>query len=162
MTRGVLHEFLARDHKRLDAHLALCLASGDQIPYDSYDAFRRGLLRHISIEERVLFPLLRKHCGATDIERQLHDDHAALAALLVPPPTQRELDSIVSILETHNHLEEDPAGLYDLIETLAGNGLDELMARAHAIPEVRVAPHASSPIVFSSIETLLKKVSGRR
>jgi hypothetical protein len=155
-----LHAFLASDHERLDTLLGTCLRSGDA---GAYDAFRRGLLRHISIEERVLFPLLRTHRGATTIEQQLHRDHAALAALLVPPPTRVELQQIASILEAHNPLEEELGGLYDLIEDLAGDELAALMARVHAIPAVRVLPNVDSAIVRSSIEHLVREAEeGRR
>lgn len=155
-----LHEFLSRDHARLDALLARCLESGDE---QAYDTFRRGLLRHISIEERVLFPLLRSREGITPLEQQLHRDHAALAALLVPPPTAVELRQIASILESHNGLEERLGGLYEIVETLAAGELAELMARVHAIPEVRVLPNVDTPVVRSSIERLLREAEeGRR
>jgi len=42
----------------------------------------------------------------TEIEKQLHRDHAALAALLVPPPTAVEIGQIKSILSIHNEIEE--------------------------------------------------------
>lgn len=155
-----LHAFLAGDHERLDALLDSCLRTGDP---ESYDAFRRGLLRHIAIEERVLFPLLRTRQGKTPLEEQLHRDHAALAALLVPPPTGAELHQIASMLQAHNPLEEDPGGLYEIIETVAGDELAALMTRVHAIPEVRVAPNADSAIVRSSIEQLVREAEeGRR
>ena len=140
-----LHEFLTRDHERLDTLLE-----------EDYGEFRRGLLRHISIEERVLFPELRRHRGVTELEKQLHRDHAALAALLVPPPTPVEIGHIRSILQIHNELEEKSGGLYEIIESLSGDELSALMQRVHAIPEVPVMPNVDSPIVRSSIETLLR------
>jgi len=147
-----LHEFLTRDHERLDKLLE-----------EDYGEFRRGLLRHISIEERVLFPELRRNRGVTEIEKQLHRDHAALAALLVPPPTAVEIGYIRSILTIHNEMEEKSGGLYEIIESLSGDQLSALMARVHAIPEVPVMPNVDSPIVRSSIETLLREAEeGRR
>lgn len=155
-----LHAFLSADHERLDALLATCLRTGDG---EAYDAFRRGLLRHIAIEERVLFPLLRTRSGVTPLEEQLHRDHAALAALLVPPPTGAELHQIASILTAHNPLEEEAGGLYELVETLAAEQLAALMASVHAIPAVRVVPNADSAIVRSSIEQLVRQAEeGRR
>ncbi len=155
-----LHRFLTRDHERLDALLQYTIATGDAA---SYDEFRRGLLRHISIEERVLFPLLRARRGVTEIEQQLHRDHAAISALLVPPPTPVELKQIASILESHNVFEEEAGGLYELMEELAGDELAEVMARAHAIPEVKTVANNDSPVVRSSIEQLLREADeGRR
>lgn len=124
---------------------------------ESYDAFRRGLLRHISIEERVLFPELRKLRGTTPLEQKLHRDHAALAALLVPPPSSVEIQQIARILAVHNELEEREGGLYDVIESLAGAELAALMDRVHAIPPVPVAPHADTPLVRSTIEQLVRE-----
>jgi hemerythrin superfamily protein len=155
-----LHAFLSADHERLDALLASCLSTGDP---GAYDAFRRGLLRHIAIEERVLFPLLRVRSGRTPLEDQLHRDHAALSALLVPPPTGAELGRVASILREHNPLEEETGGLYEIIESLSGDELADVMARVHATPAVRVVPNTDSPIVRSSIEQLVREAEeGRR
>lgn len=142
---GGLHEFLSDDHERLDALLE-----------ENYAEFRRGLLRHISIEERVLFPELRRRRGVTELEQRLHRDHAALAALLVPPPTSFEIGKIREILAEHNPLEERDGGLYQMMEILAGDDLDSLVARMHAIPDVPVAPHVDTPIVRATIEELLR------
>jgi hemerythrin superfamily protein len=157
---GALHEFLSRDHERLDALLKHCLETGDP---GSYDGFRRGLLRHIAIEERVLFPALRRRSGRTELEAQLHREHAALAALLVVPPTDTELRQIASILQRHNELEENEGGLYEVIEGAVDGELDELMEKVHGVAEVRVVPNADSAIARSSIEQLLRDVEeGRR
>lgn len=123
----------------------------------SYEEFRRGLLRHISIEERVLFPELRKRRGTTPLEQKLHRDHAALAALLVPPPSSLEIQQIAAILTVHNELEEQADGLYEVIESLAGDELAALMSRVHAIPPVPVAPHVDTPLVRSTIEQLVRE-----
>jgi hypothetical protein len=155
-----LHEFLSRDHQRLDALLEACLRGGDA---EAYDTFRRGLLRHIAIEERVLFPLLRADRGNTPLEEQLHRDHAALSALLVPPPTETELRQIAAILQSHNVLEERMDGLYEMIEDLAGVGLEALMLRVHETPAVRVVPNTDTPVVRASIERLVREAEeGRR
>lgn len=151
-----LHDFLSRDHARLDALLETCMRAGGNWR-ESYDAFRRGLLRHISIEERVLFPELRKRRGTTPLEQKLHRDHAALAALLVPPPSSVEIHRIAAILTVHNDLEEREGGLYEIIESLAGEELSTMMARVHAIPQVPVAPHVDTPLVRSTIEQLVRE-----
>jgi hemerythrin superfamily protein len=151
-----LHEFLSRDHARLDALLETCIRA-DEDWLAGYEEFRRGLLRHISIEERVLFPELRKRRGTTSLEQKLHRDHAALAALLVPPPAPTEIHQIAAILTVHNELEERAGGLYDDVESLSGDELSALMTRVHAIPPVRVAPHVDTPLVRNTIEQLLRE-----
>lgn len=151
-----LHAFLAHDHERLDALLEELRRGEGGIPHDRYDDFRRGLLRHIGIEERVLFPELRKRRGVTRLEKQLHRDHAALAALLVPPPTHAEIEQITAILDTHNQLEEEAGGLYEIIEDLAAEDLPALMARVHAIPAIPVAPFSDTPLLRQTIAQLLQ------
>lgn len=158
-----LHDFLARDHERLDRLLSQSLQSDGTVNQEAYAEFRHGLLRHIAIEEKVLFPELRVRMDRTELERQLHRDHAALAALLVPPPTRSEVERITAILQVHNELEEVSGGLYDIVEGLVGDDLPALMSRVRSIPAVRVAPHIDTPIVRSSIEQLVREAEeGRR
>ena len=159
---GDLHELLSHDHERLDGLLARAL-SGDVVDLQSYEEFRRGLLRHIGIEEKILFPEIRRRRGAWPVEQQLHRDHAVLAALLVPPPTAAEIETIRQILLQHNPLEEDAGGLYEMAEQLVGVDLTEIVARVRAFPEVSLAPHADTPVVRRAIKQLLREAAeGRR
>jgi hypothetical protein len=159
---GELHKFLSDDHDRLDRLLSRIVSADGTIDAEAYVDFRSGLLRHIAIEERVLFPEGRRRAGETEMMRQLHRDHAALAALLVPPPTSVEIGQIIDILTTHNRLEEDAGGLYEWIETLSGDELTDVMRRVHAIPETRLAPHFDTPITRSSIQQLLREAEEGR
>jgi len=138
---------LTRDHERLDALLATMIGADGAIDRAKYDAFRRGLLRHIGIEERILFPLIGRD---TSLVRQLHRDHAALSALLVPPPSIVEIEQIRGILAEHNPLEEGDGGLYARIA-------DDVVDQVRAFPEVPLAPNADSEIVRRSIEQLLRQ-----
>lgn len=149
-----LNDFLTSDHERVDALLSACVRADGSVDPVPYDEFRRGLLRHISIEERVLFPELRKRRGTTELEKQLHRDHAALVSLLVPPPTSVEIGQIVGILQSHNPLEEGEGGLYSLMEAL---DIPDLMERVHAIPAVPVMPNIDTPLVRTTIEQLLRE-----
>jgi hypothetical protein len=158
-----LHELLSRDHERLDALLSAAVRPDGTIDLGPYAEFRRGLLRHIGIEEKILFPEVRRRRGDSPVEQQLHRDHAALAALLVPPPTEKEVAEIRGILEQHNPLEEDEGGLYEVFEQLAGDDLARLMERVRAYPEVPVTPHSDSAILRSSLQQLLREAEeGRR
>ena len=140
---------MAADHARLDALLERVVRNDGSIDEDAYTEFRRGLLTHIGIEERVLFPAVRGK-GNPGLIEQLHADHAVLAALLVPPPAADEIETIKRILREHNPLEEDPGGFYDEVG-------DDLVDRVRAYPEARVAPHSDTPHLRRSIEILLKK-----
>ncbi len=155
---GELHELLSHDHDRLDALLSACLRDDGSIDGISYDEFRRGLLRHIGIEERVLFPAIRKQRGESPLQQQLHRDHAALAALLVPPPTSAEINAIRLILAEHNPLEENPGGLYEEIEETP-----ELMKAVQNFPDVPVARFSDTPLLRRTIAQLVREAEeGRR
>lgn len=146
-----LYAYLSADHARLDALLAASLRDDGAVDTATYGEFRRGLLRHIAIEEKILLPEIRRRRGSSVVEEQIHLDHAALASLLVPPPTRAEIETIRSILEMHNPLEERPQGLYETFEELTRDELDRIMERIRAIPPVPLSPEADTPAVRRSI-----------
>lgn len=160
---GPIHEFLTRDHQRLDALLRQSIAEPAKIDMAPYEEFRRGLLRHIAMEEKVLIPEAKRVRGgeAPAVAKQLRADHSALAALLVPTPTHEIVRAIQDILEAHNPLEEDPGGLYDVCEELAGEGAGDLLARIEAVPEVPTAAHFDGPRVHEHIANLLRARAGK-
>ncbi len=160
---SLLHDYLARDHDRLDAHLRAALLDDGSIDEQSYAEFRRGLLRHIGIEQKILFLELRRRVGESELVKQLHRDHAALSALLVPPPTKEGIETIRAILDRHNPLEEAPGGLYEIFEDAAGEELAGLMKRVRGYPQVPMAPYSDTPLLRRSIEQLLREAEeGRR
>ena len=153
-----LHALLSRDHERLDSLIAAAVRDDGSIDEAAYAAFRSGILRHIGIEERVLFPALRVARAATAVEEQLHRDHAALAALLTPPPSPDRVAHIRAILAEHNPLEENEGGMYDRVERLAD--LDAVLARVRDYPDVPTAPYAETEVTRRSIEALLRRRRG--
>lgn len=158
-----LHALLSQDHARLEALLSAALRPDGTIDQESYAAFRGGLLRHIGIEERILFAELRSRSAMSELERQLHRDHAALAALLVPPPGATEIELIRAILGQHDRLEEEAGGLYERVELMVGEELENLMTRIQAFPQIPMAPYSDTPILRRSIEQLLREAEdGRR
>lgn len=154
-TRGLLYAFLRRDHARLEELLRRAAASIDR---EAYATFRGGLLRHIGMEEKVLLPEARRLRGGEPlpIAKQLRADHAALAALLVPTPTHAILATIRDVLSEHDPLEEDPGGVYDACEALAGADAEALLARLEATPAVPAAPHFDGARAQAGIERLLR------
>lgn len=160
---GSLHRFLAGDHARLDGLLLSVISDCGTIDRHADRQFRGGLLRHIRMEEQVLFPFLfARHRetpvpGLECLHERLHLDHGALAALLVPTPTAPLVQMIRAILEAHNPYEEDPGGLYALCEELAGPGLDELIDRLRRVREVRLAPHTDSPRALESTREAVER-----
>ena len=84
------------------------------------------------------------------IAPRLRLDHGALVALLVPSPTAPIVAAIRAILKAHNPIEEDPGGVYDQCETLAGAEADQILRQLQNHPEVRVLPHVDNPFVMET------------
>jgi len=153
---GDIHQFLAVDHARLDALLAGSIA-GDAIDHVAYEQFRAGLLRHIAMEDKVLFAEARARCGGErpPITTRLRADHAALASLLVPPPTVALLRRVREVLDEHNPLEEGVDGFYATCERLAGSDWSAILARMQALPPLRISEHVDEPRIYEHIDRML-------
>jgi hypothetical protein len=135
-------EYLAADHDRLDRLLAEATRTSGRIEPEPFAAFRRGLLRHIGIEEKILFSAARKARGepVRDFAR-LRADHARLTALLVPTPTEAIVAELFTILGPHNEIEEREGGTYAECVEAIGDEADAILARIRAQPEPPVRPH---------------------
>jgi hypothetical protein len=150
---GPLHRFFAADHRRLDAILTRAKVDPDRVDLAVFGDFRAGLLKHIGMEEKVLF--LAAKSGRRDLLplfAKLRVDHGAIAALLVPTPTPAILAEIVSILEPHNRREEEEGGVYDACDEAVGaveaaRILDEL----RYFPEIRLKGYNDAPVVHQHI-----------
>ena len=53
--------YLMEDHERL--HRLLARAAGEPFDHEAFEQFRGGLLRHIGIEEKLLFSEVRRRLG---------------------------------------------------------------------------------------------------
>lgn len=150
--------FLGEDHARLDALLARAVARPDALDREPFDAFRAGLLRHIALEEKILFRALREARGGEPlpIQRRLRVDHGALASLLVPTPTPDLVGEIRSILVPHNAFEESPGGLYDVSDDLLAASAAALIERMRAYPAVKVAAYNDGPRVLRTAADALR------
>ena len=144
---GPVYRFLAHDHKRLDDLLNRAVADPEKLDVEAYAEFRSGLLKHISIEEKILLPAAQRYRGGTPlpIASKIHLDHGALVALMVPPPTTVLVSTIRSILTAHNKLEEEVEGLYEVSESTIGKDADELLAMMQSAADVPVLPHNADP-----------------
>ncbi len=159
---GPLNRFLAGDHARLDSLLDLSTAGGgfDPVPFE---AFRAGILRHISMEEKVLLPAARRANGGAQlaVARRLRVDHGAIAMLLVPTPDREIVAEIRSILAEHNPVEEGPDGLYETCDRLLAGEAEHVLDGMRARPQVKLAPHYDGPAVCRRAEDALR-LSGRQ
>lgn len=153
---GPISRFLAEDHRRLEALLDRAAAAS---PIDAalFEQFRAGLLRHIGMEEKVLLPAVRRARGGIPLPlaRQVHLDHGAIAAMLVPAPTAAGIERLRALLALHDGLEEGPTGVYaDCDQLLAGESTT-VIVQLRDYPPVRTAPHNDGPAVERHIaETL--------
>lgn len=156
---GLLYRFMADDHARLDGLLQEAVVRPDVIDRAAYAQFRAGLLKHIGMEEKILFPEAQRRRGGEPlpIAAKLRLDHGALAALLVPSPTPAIVAAIRSILAGHNAIEEQPGGPYEVCEQLAGAEVEAVLARLRSAPEVPVAAHADSPKVRAATRRALQR-----
>ena len=149
---GKLYQYFETDHKRLEALLNRATEKPGTFEMSAYAEFRSGLLRHIGMEEKILFPAAQKVKGSEPFPSlpKLRLDHGALTALLVPPPTNAIVAAIRTILVGHDDLEESAGGPYDVCEQLAGKDVDTLLAKVTAAPAVPVLPHRSEPFVLEA------------
>ena len=145
--RGVLYQYLSSDHDGLDALLERAAAKPGEIDLEAYAEFRKRLLRHISIEEKIVLPAIAKWQSGRKaaVADRLHLDHAAIVSLMVPPPDRSIILTLKSVFAVHNPLEENNGGLYDVLETLAGPETEKMLAQLKAAPDVSVLPHNPKP-----------------
>ena len=156
---GRISSYLEDDHARIETALRRATSSGDHIQPEAYVQFRGALLRHIAMEEKILFPAIRNAQSGNAMLGidQLHLDHGALAALLVPTPTKSILDAIRTILQGHNRIEEGPEGIYRQFEGLHDIDKDSILARLQATPPVALNPHVDNAIAVESMRAAVRR-----
>lgn len=154
---GPLHRFFSADHRRLDALLRRSVA---EVDLATFGEFRAGILRHIGMEEKVLFAAARRARGGEplDLAARLRVDHGAIAALLVPTPTPALVAEILSLLGPHNRREEEPGGVYDACdEALGPAGAEQLAEELRSFPEPPLKPYNDGPEVQRHLEETLAR-----
>ena len=156
---GPLYTFLANDHRRLDSLLEQSLTQSNEIKTAAYEKFRAGILKHISMEEKILFPAIQRWRKGEPlpIAAKLRLDHGAIAALLVPTPTPTIIRALRGILAQHDLLEEQAEGVYDVLDQLAGAEAEALLAKLGDAPDVPVAQHVTKPSVLNATRRALAR-----
>ncbi len=156
--KGPLHRFFDADHRRLDALLRRALSEPGRIDPGPFAEFRSGLLRHIGMEEKVLFAAAKR--AARDplpIFAKLRIDHGAIASLLVPTPTPGIVAYLLSVLGPHNRREEDPGGVYDICDRAIGaTGAERLVEELASFPAPPMKEHNDAPVVHDHIRINLE------
>jgi hypothetical protein len=154
-----LYQFFTNDHHRLEKLLNKATEQPDEIKMDYYHQFRTGLLHHIKMEEKTLFPAAKK------VNQELMQaliprfrlEHGALTALMVPPPTLSLIKAIRYVLERHDMAEEEPGGMYDVCEALTHGQTQELLEQLADVEEVPVHPANPAPIAIESARRALAR-----
>ncbi len=154
---GPLHRFFAADHERLDALLRSSVARPDRVDLGPFGGFRAGLLKHIGMEEKYLFPAARSvRPGLLPITSRLRVDHGAIAALLVPTPTPAIVADLASVLGPHNRREEQEGGVYDACEGALGpSATHRLLEQLRGFPELPLKPYHDGPEVMRHVAVTL-------
>lgn len=160
---GELYRFLADDHDRLDSLLERASAAHGNIDLAAFEEFRKGILRHIGMEEKTILPTITKLRGGQRpaVADRLRRDHGAIVALLVPLPSPTIAATLRSILIVHNQLEEEEGGLYDLFEALVGTGWEEQLEQLKSTPDVPVLPHNGRPEILDATRRAVERAGYR-
>lgn len=154
---GPLHRFFGADHRRLDACLKRSTHEPGRVDLAPFGEFRAGILRHIGMEEKVLFVAARRARGEPlDLAARLRVDHGAIAALLVPTPTPAIVADLLSVLVPHNRSEEAPGGVYDACDEALGPAeAERLVQELQSFPAPPLKPYNDGPEVTKHIEACL-------
>lgn len=136
-------EYMVQDHLRLAELLAMSTHNEASFDRESFEEFRRGLLRHIGIEEKLIFreARLRRKGEPLPLAHRLRIDHAALTSLLVPTPNAALVHEIRRILDVHDVVEEAENGVYAQCEELLGSDSAAFVEKAAAFPTPPLNAH---------------------
>lgn len=162
--RAALRKWLLLDHAEIGDLLARSVIHG-RLDAAAFESFRERLLRHIGIEEKLVFPAIRQDAdpGLAEGLATLRREHAALTSLLVPTPDPALAAEIHGLLERHDLAEETPGGIYDqVLARLTDERARELLIRARARDRVPTVRHFDGPgTVRTAAEALARATRGR-
>jgi hypothetical protein len=151
---GPLYRFFAADHRHLDELLRRAVEGTGALDSAAFEAFRAGILRHIAMEEKVLFVAARdaRDGDPLPIAARLRIDHGAIASLLVPTPTRPLVAELLSVLGPHNRREEEPGGAYEACdEALGPEAATRLVTGLERYPTPPLKAYNDAPVVFEHI-----------
>ena len=149
---SAITSLLSADHDRLDS----LLSQSDSIS-QAYESFRRGLLKHVGMEEMILLPAVKRLRGSPlSLAAKIRLDHGALTALMIPSPTPAVLAAVRAILQEHNKLEEQDGGLYEQCEQALGAEAPKVLEALKNAPDIPPAAHVDSPQALASVKRALE------
>ena len=154
-----LYNFFTNDHRRIESLFEKAVENPNDVQTDLYHQFRTGLLKHIKMEEKVLFPAAQKANDDVPLSLQakLRLDHGALTALMVVPPTPDVIKVIRYVMEKHDILEEEEGGMYDVCEKLTESETQNLLEQLENTTEVPVHPHNKADNALKAAKNALDR-----
>ena len=154
-----LYRFFTNDHRRIEDLLNKATENTDEIQMNYYHQFRTGLLRHIKMEEKILFPAAQKANGGVPLPlaATLRLDHGALTTLMVVPPSLGVVKVLRHVLEKHDLLEEEPGGMYDVCERLTKGETQDLLAQLEKVTEVPTHPYNKADYALGAAKRALER-----
>ena len=122
------------------------VAPSGQVDLARFDQFRRRLLWHIAVEERLLMPRLIECLGRPPrFQKGMRKDHEGLVALCVATPNAEWIENLRELLGYHNQLEEQENGLFALVDQHFGD--DPLvLAAIDGLPPPEVPPFSDERV----------------
>jgi hypothetical protein len=155
---GPMSHFLSEDHNRIDELLTRAIGADNQIDAEVYDGFRRALLRHIGMEEKIVLPAVERRQGAPlPVAAQLRLEHGAIASLLVLIPTPQIVSVIRRVLKQHNAREEGSDGVYSAAERVLQSSAVEVLAQLRAAAEIPLKRCLTTPRVVAATRRTLTR-----
>lgn len=147
-----LYDYFTNDHHRVEGFLDKATEVPGEINMEYYHLFRTGLLKHIKMEENILFPAAQKANNGVPLPLQgkLRLDHGAITSLMVVPPTADVIKVLRHVLTLHDQLEEEPGGMYDVCEKLTSGETEHLLEKLQNVTEVPVHPHNNADYAMRS------------
>ncbi|MCO6497280.1 MAG: hemerythrin domain-containing protein [Chitinophagaceae bacterium] len=152
-----LYDYFTADHRRIEDLFDRATEDVNNVKEDLYHQFRTGLLRHIKMEEKILFPAAQKGNGGEPLPlaAKLRLDHGALTSLMVVPPTPEVIKVLRHVMEEHDFLEEKPAGMYEACENLTADETDNILEELAKVTEVPVHPFNTAPYALEAAKRSL-------
>ena len=154
-----IYQFFTNDHRRIELLLEKATEDVNNIDMDYYHSFRTGLLKHIKMEEKVLFPASQKANGGTPLSlaSKLRLDHGAITSLMVVPPDPRVIKVLRHVLEKHDILEEQPGGMYDICENLTAGDTQNILDQLSKVTEVPVQQYNKADYALAAAKRALER-----
>jgi hypothetical protein len=154
-----IYQFFTKDHRRIELLLEKATEDVNNIDMDYYHSFRTGLLKHIKMEEKILFPAAQKANGGTPLTlaAKLRLDHGAITSLMVVPPDPGVIKVLRHVLEKHDILEEQPGGMYDMCESLTAGDTQNIFDQLSKVTEVPVQQYNKADYALGAAKRALER-----